>query len=217
MEKPLIIAGAGRHALALVDMLQEMGKTILGFSDPDETKWGTDILNVPVLGSDEDIIHRFPPSEIDIVNGVGSIRSLSLRKKIYCMYKQYGYSFVSVIHPSAIISSHAHLGEGVQIFAGAIVYAMVSIGDDSIINTKANVSCESVIGNHVHVAPGVVISGGVTVDDEAHVGTGSVIIQGAHIGRSALIGAGAVVLHEVKSGKIYVGVPAREIDYHDAD
>ena len=44
--------------------------------------------------------------------------------------------------------------------ANAIVYAGVKLGDDTIVNTKANISCESIIEDHVHIAPGAIVSGG---------------------------------------------------------
>jgi len=93
--------------------------------------------------------------------------------------------------------------------AGAVVQAGCVIGSNTIINTRASVDHDSKIGAHVHVAPGVVLSGGVTIYDEAHLGTGAVVIQGVTIGRASVVGAGAVVIRDVSDGAKVVGVPAK--------
>ena len=83
------------------------------------------------------------------------------------------------------------------------------IAENSVINTGAVVDHECIIGSHVHVAPGVTLSGGVQVGDGSHIGTGATVIQGVSIGRKALVGAGAVVLKDVPSGARVAGAPAK--------
>ena len=61
----------------------------------------------------------------------------------------------------------------------------------------------------MHIAPGVTISGGVTIDDCTHIGTGATVIQGVHIGSHVLIGAGAVVVKDIPDNCKAYGVPAR--------
>jgi acetyltransferase-like isoleucine patch superfamily enzyme len=84
------------------------------------------------------------------------------------------------------------------------------VGHNSIINTRASVDHDCVIGAHVHLAPGVTLSGGVTVGEGTHIGTGAVVIQGMTIGPRAIVGAGAVVVADVPAGAVVLGVPARE-------
>ena len=62
-------------------------------------------------------------------------------------------------------------------------------------------------------APGVTISGGVTIDDCTHIGTGATVIQGVHIGSHVLIGAGAVVVKDIPDNCIVAGNPAKILKY----
>ena len=195
--------------MVVLDMLLEQGVEVVGLLDPDESKHGKNFLGVPVLG-DDDTILKFSPDQIDVVNGIGSVKSLQLHKDIYCRIKGKGFFFRNIIHQSAVVSSHASLGEGVQVMAGAIVCAEVSLGNNVIVNTRASISCESQIGDHVHIAPGAIVSGGVFVGEETHIGTGSIILQNLHVGRKALLGAGAVAVRDLKENCVYVGIPARE-------
>lgn len=210
MSKPVVVLGAGRHALVVLDILLEQGIRVCGILDPDEKKHGKVLMGVPVLGNDDEI-SRFSTDEIDLVNGVGSVASLRLHKEIYCKMKRKGYHFRDVIHSSAVVSSRASYGEGVQIMAGAIVCAEVSLGENVIVNTRASISCETAVGNHAHIAPGVVVSGGVVLEDEVHVGAGAVILQNIHVGGQCLLGAGAVAIRNLEAHQIYVGIPAREV------
>ena len=43
----------------------------------------------------------------------------------------------------------------------------------------------------MHIAPGVTLSGLVTIGDRTHIGTGAAVIQGVSIGRDSLVAAGA--------------------------
>ena len=68
------------------------------------------------------------------------------------------------------------------------------------------------IGNHVHIAPGSILSGTVSVGDCTHLGTGCTVIQGKTIGNRVLVGAGSLVVKNIKSDMKVLGVPAREVN-----
>ncbi|CAH1215791.1 Putative acetyltransferase EpsM [Paenibacillus allorhizoplanae] len=211
MNLPIIIIGGGGHAKVLIESLLLDSKQILGYTELDPLSGRDTILGIPFLGTDDYILQRDPES-ILLVNGIGSIKTLCVRKQIYLKYKEMGFTFTNVIHPSSIISPNARLGEGIQVMAGAIVQVGSSIGDNSIINTKASVDHDCLIGKHVHIAPGVIISGEVVVDEGSHIGSGSTIIQQVHIHPNSTIGAGSVVLKDVQANRTAYGVPAKEVD-----
>ncbi|UFJ40049.1 acetyltransferase [Brevibacillus humidisoli] len=206
---PVIVIGGGGHAKVLIDSLQAQLIPILGFTDISD-KQGKTVLDVPFLGSD-DQIYRYSPSEVELVNGIGSVVDASSRRQVFEAFKQRGYRFAAVIHPSAIVSRYAQLGEGVQVMAGAIIQPGTVIGANTILNTKASLDHDCHIGQHVHVAPGATLCGQVRVEDHAHVGAGATVLQGVTIGQASIVGAGAVVTQSVPQGITVVGVPAREL------
>lgn len=192
--KPVIILGAGGHATVLLDILQLLGREIQGICDP-KLESGSAVKGIPIVSEME--LERNAPNDIELVNTIGSVRSLELRIKIFEKYKHLGYTFASVIHPTAILAKEISLGEGVQIMAGAIIQPKASIGDNTIVNTRAVVEHDCDIGSSVHVAPGVILCGGVRVGEGTHIGVGAVIIQNICIGKGALIGANTTVLKNV--------------------
>ncbi|HML88561.1 MAG TPA: acetyltransferase [Methylomusa anaerophila] len=208
VNKPIIIVGAGGHAKVLVDCLLHAGLKIEGIVDRDSEKSRHDILGIPVIGDDSTVL-SYSQNDILLVNGLGSVQSTIARKSIYLYFKEQGYSFAKVIHPTAIIGYEVAIGEGVQIMAGAIVQPGCTIHDNSILNTGAMVDHDCVVGKHVHIAPGVRCSGGITVGDCTHIGTGATVRQGINIGENCLIAAGSVVVSDVANDCCVMGIPAK--------
>jgi UDP-perosamine 4-acetyltransferase len=90
-----------------------------------------------------------------------------------------------------------------------VIQADASIGANSLINTGARVDHDCVIDEHVHIAPGAVLSGGVAVGTRSHIGVGATVIQRVCIGKCCLIAAGAVVVSDVADDCRMAGVPAK--------
>lgn len=205
----VIVIGGGGHAKVLIDTLSQLQVEILGYTEIHSNPKGN-IWNIPCLGDDEEI-ECFSPKKIVLVNGLGSTGRTENRNRLFIDWKLKGYTFASIIHPSAVISSRVRLGEGVQVMAGAVIQTGVIIGDNAIVNTRASVDHDCKIDNHAHIAPGAVLSGGVQVEEAVHIGTGAVIIQGLRIGKGSTIGAGSTVIRDVPMGVTVVGSPAKEI------
>ena len=196
MTVAVIIIGAGGHARVILDALQLSSCKILGFVDPAFAKGSQGPGGLPMLGGDE-ALSSFSSSEVQLVNGIGSIGPTSSRAAVYLRGKEAGFSFARVLHPAAIVSASATLGEGVQVMAGSIVQTGAEIGANSIVNTRASVDHDCKIGETVHIAPGVTLSGNVRIGDRTHIGTGAVVIQGISIGANSLVAAGAVVYRDL--------------------
>lgn len=210
MNLPVIIIGGGGHAKVLAAALCAAGTSIVGITEADSSKYGENIFGIPIIGNDL-IIEQYKQESIMLVNGIGSTRTTTARTAVFNTFKSKGYTFASVIHPSAIVASGATINEGAQIMAGAVIQTGAVIGENSIINTGAVVDHDCIVGNHVHIAPRAVLSGMVTVGDESHIGTGATIINGISIGKNCLIAAGAVVIKNVRDRATVMGVPAREV------
>lgn len=212
MNYPVIIIGAGGHARVLIDTLRLLSIELLGITDMVPRQSGDAILGVPVIGND-DIVSAYAASAIRLVNGIGSVSVGHHRSEMFERFKNCGYTFADVIHPSATIASDVVLSEGVQIMAGTVLQTGCRIGRNCIINSGAIIEHDCQIGDHVHVAPGAVLSGGVEIGQNAHIGTGATVIQLMRVGLNSLVGAGAVVIRDVPEGAKVAGNPAKELDH----
>lgn len=210
MSSSVIVLGGGGHAKAVINALLMAGIPVKGFITPDIEDQCNDILNVKRLGTD-DFLRFIDPSEVKLVNGIGSVGRPGIRKKIFDSYRRLGFSFENVVHPSVILPAHIRLQEGVQLMAGVIAQPGCQIGSNTIVNTRSILEHDCLIGENVHISPGAVICGEVRVENNVHIGAGATVIQGIHIGENSIVGAGSVVIHDVPEGVTVVGVPAKEV------
>ena len=201
MNKPVVLLGAGGHASVLCDLLQRLGNEIIAVVAPTSPNESEVFASVKRLNQDDDVF-KYDTDSVVLVNGVGSLPGNSLRIKLYEKFKARGYQFMNVIAPSADVSPYSKMAEGVQIMPGAVVQTGTYLANNVIINTRASVDHDCIIGPHSHVAPGVTLSGGVVLAENVHVGTGASIIQGLTVGQNSVIGAGACVTDNVKQDSI---------------
>lgn len=188
-----IIIGNGGHAKVLKEILELNSIDLAGVIDNDQS-----CKDPLYIGNDDnflDIASQY--QDCLLVNGIGSIRRPELRKKIFIRYKNLGFSFLTLMHPSAIISPNATIGEGAQIMAGCVIQTGCTIGQNVIINTASTLDHDCTVGRHTHIAPGCVFSGNVHLGEACHIGPSSIFIQSLRVGDNVFVSAGSVVIKNV--------------------
>ncbi len=195
MSKSIYIYGASGHGLVVADIARTCGYDDVIFVDDGENDYP----------SFEDIKRT---SGIPVAFGIGSN---SIRAKLFERVQNSGFEIVSLIHPSAIISSSVTIGKGTVIMPNVVVNAKATIGDGVILNTSCIVEHECVIENFVHISPKVALAGDVKVGKFTHIGIGSNVIQGIIIGKNVTVGGGSIVIRNIDDNQKVVGVPAQSI------
>lgn len=193
MEKKIILIGGGGHAKVVIDAVKCAKKfEIYGIVDPALRKDDT-VLGIPVIGNDSVLPKIFKDGIKYAFIAVGSIGNCIIRKKIYDNLKKIGFKLPIIVHPKVAIAKDVELGEGTFVAAGVVINPSTKIGKNVIVNTHSSIDHDCLIGDFVHIAPGVTLSGGVIVKDEAHIGTSASIVQGINIGKRNIVPAGYVV------------------------
>ena len=195
----MYLFGASGHAKVIMDILTASGQKVDALIDDNE--------KVNELNGYK-VMHGVTDASPIIVSiGVNAIR----KKVVEKLTGEFG----TAIHPSAIVSPSAKIGEGTVVMAGAIINADAVIGKHCIINTGASVDHECVIGDYCHIAPHATLCGQVHVGEGSMVGVGACVIPCKNIGSWCTIGAGAAVVKDVADGVTVVGVPAKVIKYKE--
>lgn len=195
MTKEIIIYGGGGHAKVVSECVLDQNYKIIGFMDDDPA---AKLFNFRHLGNyqaDQFTVHS-------MVIAIGSNRT---RKKISKIIHS---SYSTIVHSSSLVSPSAQLGDGSVLLHRSIVQAESRLGKHVILNTAAQVDHDCVLEDFVHIGPGAVLCGAVTIGEGTLVGAGAVILPGVSIGDWSIIGAGAVVTRNVPERSQAMGVPA---------
>jgi sugar O-acyltransferase (sialic acid O-acetyltransferase NeuD family) len=203
-DRPVYLLASGGHASVVLDALQAMGVAVAGILDPGR-KPGEAVFGVAVLGGDDWLDGREP---MLLANGAGSVPFQSLRIDLFERLAGRGHRFVEVRHPSSVIGRDVVLGEGSQVMAGCVVQCRARIGRNVVVNTRASVDHDCVLGDHAFVGPGATLCGEVRVGARSFIGAGAVVLPGVAVGDRAVVGGGAVVAKPVPDGALVIGVPA---------
>lgn len=211
-KKPnIIIIGASGHSKIVIDIIERENKyTIYGLLDSYVPK-GTKVFDYEVLGTEALIPELLENNQI--VSGIIAIGANYNRIKMVSKIARIspGFSYITAIHPQAVIGKDVIIGAGTVIVAGVIINTCSIIKKHTIINTKVSVGHDCLLGDFVSLAPGTTIGGGVTINEGAIIGIGATIIGRRNIGAHALIGAGALVNKDVPEYTVAYGVPAKAI------
>lgn len=200
MNRKIILIGGGGHAKVLSDILNSQGVHIQTIISPKIDNSFSLFKDAQHLKSDEELLN-FNPSDVFLINAIGSLPGDQLRERIFKKFRKAGYKFLSVVSDRSILPSNYFFGEGVQVMPGAIINPDVRVGNNSIVNSGSILEHDCQIGENVHVAPGVTLCGGVVCGNNVHIGTGASVIQGVSIGDGAQVGAGVTLTDDLLPGK----------------
>lgn len=205
MEKKekIVLVGGGGHCKVIIDAIFCGNQyEIEGIVDNNLTV-GTKVLSVPVLGSDEMLLRLFRRGIKKAFITVGSTGDCSVRKRIFSMLNDVGFTLPIIVHPKAVVAFETKIGAGTFIAASATINPGTVIGCNAIINTSCSIDHDCDIGDFVHIAPGAVLSGAVIVGADTHIAAGISVRQGIKIGSGCMVKMGSVVIHDLSDGMSY--------------
>jgi len=211
MSQNIVIIGSAGHAKVCIDVFEKFGKyKIVGlidsFRNPGETTF-----DYKILGKETDLSEVIINYEVEgcfIAIGDNWQRKLMHDKLLRI---KPDLQFVSAIHPSAQIGKKVEIGKGVIVMAGTVINSGSFISDFTLINTKASVDHDCIIGEFAGIAPNAVLGGYVNVGDFSVVAIGATVLNKVNIGKHSIVGAGSLLLKDIDDYRVAYGVPAKII------
>jgi len=193
--KSIYIYGSSGHGLVVSDIAKTCGYERIIFIDDGDNEYQTfdDVKN---------------ENDTPIAFGIGSN---VIRRKLFEKVYNCGFSIITLIHPSAVISSTACIGLGTVVMPNAVINSKSILGKGAIINTSSIIEHENVIGDFVHISPNVALAGNVTIESNSHIGIGTCVLQGLTIGADSVVGAGSVVVKSIGNKMLGYGNPCKTI------
>ncbi|MEL7220326.1 MAG: acetyltransferase [Bacteroidota bacterium] len=200
--KEVIIIGAGGHAAELRDYIchfnQAKGETairVIGFLDDNPAPHEHYGYQEPLLGT---ILAHTVRTDCYYMMGIANLK---YRRPIIESIQAKGGRFTGLIHPTALISPSAEIGEGVVISHNASVGPKAKIGKFNMLNSRCTIGHDTHMGDYNFISPKVALSGNTKIGHENMIGTNASTIPGAKIGNNNIIGAGMIVYKPIKDNE----------------
>lgn len=169
----LLVIGAGGFGRSVAEAALAAGHTLAGFADdrfPDLAPiWG-----YPILSKASDLSALEGRFETAIVAVGDNARRMALSAAA----RRIGLRLVNVVHPRAIVSPSAVLGEGITLMAGAIVGCEARVGDGALVNAGAIVDHHAEVGAFAHLGVGACLPGGASLGASAWLKEGGCLQPG---------------------------------------
>lgn len=203
--KDIAIIGYSGHSFVVLDTANEAGIVISHYCEREEKAYNP--FQLKYLGDESS--EYFDWDSVD--NFIIGIGDNQIRKKMANLVFLHNKQLVTIIHPSAHISTLSEVGIGNFLAVNSTINAFAKVANNCILNTACVVEHECIISSHAHIGPGAILAGNVTIGESAFIGANSIIKQGVTIGENVVVGAGSVVLQNIPNNEIWAGNPAKKL------
>tara|TARA_E500000178_G_scaffold354439_1_gene423402 strand:+ start:1371 stop:1949 length:579 start_codon:yes stop_codon:yes gene_type:complete len=188
----IVLIGGGGHCKSVIDVVEQEAKfKIAGIVDKPEFL-NFKILGYPIIGNDLDLPSLAKEYKYALIT-VGQILSPLLRIKLYNLAIKAGFTFPTIMSPSAYVSKHSKVGKGTIIMHDTLVNANTTIEDNCIINSKVLIEHDCLISDHCHISTNAIINGGVKIGSKCFIGSNVTTKDNIIIKENSFIKAGSIV------------------------
>lgn len=199
--------GAGKEVYELFENYKEMREQWDNILFIDDTK-PAGVFRGCEMVPFEAFSEKYCPEEVKIVIANGEPKNRMVMAE---RVREKGYHLATVIHPLAMVSSHAKIGEGVFLQDYVCVSADAEVEDNVFVNGRTIIGHDVHVGENCQISSHVAIGGSSKIGNNVYIGLASAIRDHITVGQGAVISMGAIVMKNVSEERVVMGNPAREI------
>jgi sugar O-acyltransferase (sialic acid O-acetyltransferase NeuD family) len=201
----MLIVGAGGLACQLLDDLITTKADIVFWSET-ETKYSFIKKHFKILSTDAEVVKYFGTVTSQFVVGIWDIEA---RKRLTEKFIKLGGKLTSFVTPFNYLSLYTTVSNGCVIMNKVSSEPDVFIGEQCILNRRANFGHGCVIGAFCSIGPYSILASDVEMSEGCFVGMGAIVQPKVKIGKNVIISAGAVVTKNIQNNAVVAGVPAQ--------
>ena len=214
MMKDILIYGFGGFGHEVACLIQHINKekptwNVIGYID-DGVEVGTECKYGKVLGNCDMLDAWDKP--VAVVIAIGSCKALEVvSKKIV----NPNVEFPNIVAPNVFYfdEESVTMGKGNIVTFGCRFSCNSHLGDFNILNGNISLGHDATLGNYNVLFPETRISGQTSVGDRNFFGARCFVAQCLKVGNDCRFGAGAYMLRKTKDGYLYMGNPAKRIEF----
>lgn len=203
----IIIIGAGGFGREVYNWAKESFPSkkfrIKGFLSNNANDLDDFDFNVGILGDEN--TYKIKKQDRFLI----AIGNIDIKKKVVAKLKKKGAQFLTLIHPTAIVSKTAKIGQGVIICPFAIVSDHVIVEDFVLLNFYSSCGHDAKVGKYCVLSPYATLNGFAVLEDEVFLGTHSTVTPKTKIGYRSKISANSVAMHNIPAYSFVFGVPGK--------
>lgn len=215
--KNILIVGGGGFGREMVDWINDyIGQynltvnensptryTLKGFLDDNPLCLDGFNLDIQVVGN----VDTYNLHEDD--RFVLAIGDIATRIKLQQKLDKKGAKFISIVHPTSIVSPSSYIGKGVVVAPFCLVSSNARIEDFSLLNFYSSVAHDAKLGPHCVLSPYSTVNGFVKLAGHVFLGTHAIVSPGVEVGFKSIISTGTAVMKTVPEKKFVEGIPGR--------
>lgn len=120
-----------------------------------------------------------------------------------------GASFLTLVHPTAVVAATAVLGPGAVVCPQAIVSDAAVLGRCVLVNYHASLAHDAAAGDFAVLSPYAALGGAARIAADVFLGLHATVGPGVSVGEGSKVAANSCALHDVPPRSLVHGVPGR--------
>lgn len=203
----LIVVGAGGFAREVLhwarDAWPDCGGRMAGFLSSEPRPVAPHSHDLAVIGDPETFVPE-PGDAFLLAIGIHGIR-----RQVAESLEARGATFLTLVHPTAVVASTASIGGGSILCPFSIVSDSARIGRCTLMNYHSSLGHDAITGDFAVLSPYATLGGGAHVGDDVFLGLHASVGPGKRIGARSKVSANSAALANAPADSLVHGVPGR--------
>jgi sugar O-acyltransferase (sialic acid O-acetyltransferase NeuD family) len=203
----IIIVGAGGFGREVLQWMRDAwpdrASLVAGFLSAEHDRLQGHARCPAIIASPEDFV---PEAGDALLLAIGIA---DIRRRVAEMLRSRNATFLSLIHPTAIVAPTATIGAGSILCPYSIISDAASIGDCVLMNYHSSLGHDASAGDYAVLSPYATLGGNAHIDEDVFLGMHASVGPGKRIGARSKVSANSCALADAPADSIVYGAPGR--------